>query len=343
VDGKKNGAVFYQRRTGGQFRIGQHPAAGPFTSYQFHPLLTQVAMQLDWALEPRLSSYHLIHAATKRQSPAESNTPLLALELPADATALATQLDALLTPAHVGRVPFWTHLIPLAATGLAPASLAQQVLLKSLGPQPSRTLQQKLASLLTEIDALTAVLWPELDRQLTLRQGPLAQQWEARGPGLLAALRRLADPQLLAPRATVWPIYPVSGGGGCAHVEYNSVRIEAVLADPLPQLPETLRLGWLLAQLQLDLPDLQSPLLRPRHLELGALAMIPAVLDAGEYVELTRCDEPTLALALAQWCPERSDSEQVSRVLWNWWQVFQASRPSLPAALGALDTLLAEG
>jgi len=300
-------------------------------------------MQLDWAITPRVSTYHLIQAAGMRQSltPGEAAGPELVGD-PREAAELAQQLAALLTPLLPQQQLFWSHLIPLAAGALEPAALARQLLVKTLGPQASPELERQLTAILRQIDALGRPHWPELERQLALRQGPLAQQWEARGPGLLKALARMTDPLLIAPRATVWPVIPVSAGGGAAHVAYNAVRIEAVLADPLPQLPETLRLGWLLAQLQWDLPDLHSTLLLPRQLEVGALALVPGILAAGEYVELTRCDEATLSLALTNWLPERSDSAGQARLLWDWWQVYQAQRPSLPVALGALDTLLAE-
>jgi len=52
------------------------------------------------------------------------------------------------------------------------------------------------------------------------------------------------------------------GGAGAAQLRTNSVRLEAVLTHPDPQLPETLRLGWLLSQLNQDLP-IYSDTIRP--------------------------------------------------------------------------------
>src|SRR5690606_23019649 len=90
--------------------------------------------------------------------------------------------------------------------------------------------------------------------ELELRSAPLREQWEARGGGLLATLARLTTAGLVPEMADVILVHPVLGGGGAAHWQYNSVQFEAVLANPLAELPEVLRLGWLLAQLNFDLP-----------------------------------------------------------------------------------------
>ena len=82
----------------------------------------------------------------------------------------------------------------------------------------------------------------------------LREQWEARGPGLLRAVGLRTEESLVADEAQVIVVQPALGGGGQAHLSANAVRIEAVLANPHAELPEVVRLAWLLAQLQLDLP-----------------------------------------------------------------------------------------
>ena len=139
-------------------------------------------------------------------------------------------------------------------------------------------------------------------------------QWEARGPGLAAELIRLVEPEIMAPQADVVLVQPVRGGFGSACLPYNSVVMEPLLTDSNPQLPEVLRLGWLLAQLQCDLGKFQGTLAGDRLARAVALAMVPAVLAAAEEVELGRCDEPTIKLALQTWSPvdgaERIDAVQ---------------------------------
>ncbi len=133
-------------------------------------------------------------------------------------------------------------------------------------------------------------------------------------------------------------VHPVLGGGGGAHWLNNSVRIEAVLANPIPELPEMLRLGWLLAQLHLDLPRFRGALHRDRHTEIWKLAMIPPILAAGDELELTRFGLPTLAVATAAWT-ENCDT-RTPETLFAWWDTYATASPSWPAALAALDRLL---
>ena len=135
---------------------------------------------------------------------------------------------------------------------------------------------------------------PKLLDELELRAGPLREQWEGRGPGLLAGICRLTEPGILVERADVLVVYPVAGGGGTAHREHNAVSIEAVLANPLPQLPEVARLAWLIAQLNLDLPRYTETLRGSRRV--AALATIPPTLAAAADVELVQDDRATLGL-----------------------------------------------
>ncbi len=101
--------------------------------------------------------------------------------------------------------------------------------------------------------------------------------------------------------ADVFLLQPVLGGGGRAYTLYNAVGIEAVLANPVPSLPEIARLGWLWTQLNLDLPTFQDQVGRDRLREIGPLATLPPLLAAAEEVELVRFNRETLAAALAAW------------------------------------------
>src|SRR5438874_1909545 len=81
------------------------------------------------------------------------------------------------------------------------------------------------------------------------------------------------------------------------------------------ELPEVLRLGWLLSQLNLDLPKYQGQLTSARTLQVGALALVPAVLAAAEEVELARLGEPLIAQAIAAWDTGEADAG----LLVQWW------------------------
>jgi hypothetical protein len=124
------------------------------------------------------------------------------------------------------------------------------------------------------------------------------------------------------------------------------VRIEALLANPQPRLPEVLRLAWLLAQLNLDLPRYSERICPSRREHVIALAMLPPALAAAEEVELVQLRPDLLDLALKFWrLTEAGDVQQavrpVAEALTAWWETYCAARPRFAAALAALDRLLA--
>ena len=129
-----------------------------------------------------------------------------------------------------------------------------------------------MAQAAVELIAAFETTRPRAAEELPLRIDPLRSQWEARGPGLLAAMRRLSADDLLVPAASLMLVQPVLGGGGLAHPSSNGVTFEGLLANPLPQLPEVLRLGWLLGQLNFDLPAYEELLGRTRLDVVGPLA-----------------------------------------------------------------------
>ncbi len=150
---------------------------------------------------------------------------------------------------------------------------------------------------------------------------------------------RKTDERLIVEQANVVLVYPALGGGGVAHLLYNSVRLEAVLTDPHPSLPETVRLAWLLAQLNLDLPIHSEAISSVDLPWIGSLAMIPPVLSAAEAVEWARLDPPTVAEALAAWHLADDHLEELADMLLDWWKTYRASRPRWAVALAALEQM----
>jgi hypothetical protein len=232
---------------------------------------------------------------------------------------------------------FFDHAIPLSARFDAPLEWAKVLVLKALGPRTAPELiAARLARSRIALEAAFARAHPQLLEELELRSEPLRLQWEARGAGLMKGIARLFDPDLVVEQADVILVQPALGGGGSAHPPYNSLHIEAVLTNPLAELPEVVRLGWLWAQLNLDLPKFQDALHRDRLHQIGRLAMIPAVLAAAEDVELARLDEATLAMALTAW---RASGAEPAQLL-EWWETRQATAAAWNVALGALDRML---
>ena len=146
---------------------------------------------------------------------------------------------------------------------------------------------------------------PADDPETQLRIRPLREQWEARGPGLLkyvtAQLAWIEFPE----RPTVRLIRPQKGGHGRI-VSTNEIEFEAVLANPFPNLPEVVRLGWLVSCLTFGDERRMS------------IAMIPPVLAAAQHVELATFDEATCDFALRHWFDHTPDVK-LGRDLFTWW------------------------
>jgi hypothetical protein len=261
------------------------------------------------------------------------------------------RLGEMIDGAGLDRHRLMRHALPLAASLDVTRALADVALRKALGGERAAIVLDDFAqSFLTLRSVYQGVRGNVVD-ELEVRSKPLRQLWDARGRGLMAAIARATEDDLIPQEAEVVLVDPVTGGGGGAHLLYNSVRIEAVLANPLAQLPETVRLAWLLSQLNLDVPANQGALAPARATKCSALALVPATLAAAETVELARLDAPTTALAVTHWMggtsresgSESGDSNnatQTAETLLSWWNVYQSSRPAWPVAITALDQML---
>jgi len=227
--------------------------------------------------------------------------------------------------------------------------LAERALVKMVGDsRVSSEAIERLAGRIADVESAFRAVVPSVVDQLAVRGEPLRQQWETRGPGLLSAVGRLTEETLIVGSARVVLVQPVLGGGGVAQVRNNSVRIEAVLTNPEPTLPEPLRLGWLLAQLNQDLP-IYSESIRPERIaRLAGLAMLPPVLAAAEQVDWARLDEPTLRRAIDCWhvtspsdpvATRAADDSRLAGTLLDWWTTYTESSPRWTVALAALDQM----
>ena len=154
--------------------------------------------------------------------------------------------------------------------------------------------------------------WTADDNQtLVLRLRPLREQWEARGPGLLATTRKRLSWLEYPPQLTILLVAPQQGGGRVCSAD--TVEFEAVLANPLAQLPETVRLAWLITQLAVENAWSQPV---PNAVDLAqsqrvrrAVALVPYLIAAAEHVELASYSLDTIRLALQHWLPSRTSEE----------------------------------
>lgn len=257
----------------------------------------------------------------------------------------AAKLEGVISQSGAPRGKFWRTLMGLASEYGSNRQLAEVVLAKVLGRNAAQG--PILSPLIAAMDSIEATMLrqlPRLAQELPLRGGPIREQWEARGPGLVRMVSKLTEEALIPEQASVVVVHPVSGGGCENYLEGNVVIWEGLLANAEVRLPEVVRLGWSLLQLQMDLPMFSEQLMPGRTLPLARLALVPAVLQAAAEVELVHVVPGLLAMALKHWkvLPIEADSPVVG-LLEGWWQDYLQNRPSWGNALMALDQLLGDG
>jgi hypothetical protein len=292
-------------------------------------------VKINWRTSFSASALHAAQAIALEAGVADEE--LLITLAPA-----ASQLHACLGEWLQGQVARgWRTLVGLAAGIESNQALAETWLAKWGLRQATMTSRiVRLSGAIADVEAAMRLIQPKLLEQLSLRARPIQEQWLGYGQGLTAHLRRLTDPQWLVEEAEAILVHPVLGGGGYAFADANRFSIEALLTNPLSELPEVLRVAWLASQLQADLPRYTEGLGPFRAEPIVALAMLPVVLAAAEVMELSRCEEANIQLAIEHWqiaIPQRDD---VSSLLLPWWETYLQTRPAWPIALKALDKML---
>jgi len=258
-------------------------------------------------------------------------------ELMADpAKLLASELSSLGIP----QSDFFAHAIPLAAGIENNRELVQVAVTKLVGRERALGVRDALAGRIADVEGAFRTAVPRAAEELVQRGQPLKQAWGARGPGLIARLQDFLGAEALVDRADVLLVFPLLGGDGTAYLPYNKATIEAVLADPHLDLPEAVRLGWLLAQLHFELPMFSERVPRDRLPLVAKVATLPAVLAAAEFVQWTAADTASLEQAAKAWGVAPGNESEVVNTAQDWWRVFTTSHPTLDVALAALNKML---
>jgi len=248
------------------------------------------------------------------------------------------------TAAPFDTARFWSLLIGHSATIVSNLELAQVVVRKAAVRIDNNSAASQLAGFISDIEAAYNQLFPKFQEQVPLRARPIQEHWLGFGSGLLAHLGRLTQKDLLVPEARVVLLQPILGGAGYAHIDQNLVRLEAVLTNPLVELPEVVRLAWLLSQLHLDLPVHSESIGANLLARIAPLAMLPPILAAAEVMELGRCDEAVVELAIEHWhIPVPKDRDVHSKivpVMMDWWETYLQTRPNWQTAMQAFAKML---
>jgi hypothetical protein len=291
--------------------------------------------RLRWIASSEASALHAAAALAEGRKIVDAR---LAAALAEPAARLVQALEnAGLPPAD-----FFRHAIPLACRSrtLDLGQLTVEAANRGSGRESSASDCEAVAGALGELFAAQDMAIPDLAQQLAVRTAPLAEQWEARGPGLLAQIGRSTDRSLIPAEVDVVLVYPACGGGGAASLSYNLVRIEAVLANPCAAIPEVVRLGWLIAQAKFGLPGALREFPQARWQWLAGMALAPAALEAAEYVELTRWDLPTLQATLDLWGLADKSQPKQADALFRWWRLGNEIQDDWEQCVAALDTVL---
>jgi hypothetical protein len=234
---------------------------------------------------------------------------------------------------------FWEELL---RSGLDPGDdrgrCEPALLAAGCSPLASETMASAVSRWLTEIRLAHHEAFPKLAEQLPLRGRPLREHWEERGAGLLRQVGQRTHNQLLPSRASVCLIQPVRGGDGGLDANRDTVWMEAILTNVDPALPETLRLGWLLARLGMAREN-ANRLIDAEHLpRVAAVGLVPVVLAAGQELDLVPPGPLPIAAALQTWRVE--GGEALTALLENWWEQLSTGSTPFPVAIKALDRML---
>lgn len=210
-----------------------------------------------------------------------------------------------------------------------------------------------LASQLAEVRMVYQDRYPKLAEQLVLRGRPIREQWDGYSAGLLKRISKLTHPSFLPKSIHTILLSPYRGGDGSLDASSARVWIEAVLTNPIPEIPEVLRLVWLVAQVGLIDGLSTGPedshgdpwVPRSRLPRVAAIAMMPLTLEAAAYLEMipTPADQlPSLFAKAAQSWRIPLDGPELDAV-GNWWRQFQDLQTPPPVTLKALDRMLHAG
>ncbi len=287
-------------------------------------------MNIRWLTNPAASCFYAVQTVLRQQ-------PLVEPALAEAFEPAVVHLAGVLAVDQVIREVFLTHLVPFSLRGQSKFDLARQIFTKTDGRERAEAMAPRYRGHFIDVELAYQKAAEGWQTDLTKNLETLKHQWLLHGPGLLAGIKAYTEAEILVSEAEVVAVPAVRGGGGSAYPTYNLVVIEAPATDPAPELPEVLRLAWLLAQLSLDLPryaDAFSNALRAASV--GALALIPVTLASAADVKLATCDAATITKAVAMWLGADADT---ATKLNQWWDVYRDTRPAWPTALAALERL----
>ena len=293
-------------------------------------------MELRWKASFSASCLHAVTCL-------DEGLPAADLEISALLRPAAAQLQQELHACGLAGAQILPQLTGLSSEIQDNRQLIQLAVTQVLGTNTiSEAAVNRLAGRIADLESTLRYHRPQLVNELAIRGRPLREQWETRGPGLLSNVARQTSENFVAPTGEVVLVYPLVGGQGRAHLNNNRVTLEAVLANPHDDLPETVRLGWLLTQLNFDMPMFSDPIPRFHLPIVASLACLPLVLAGAESVEWSTLSRESIARAIECWHLPTDLPADIASRLHNWWQAYAEGETPWSVAIAALDQILHE-
>ena len=181
--------------------------------------------------------------------------------------------------------------------------------------------QENLASILGNAKGDLISMRPPYSDQLHLRYGPLRARWDTCGVGLLRMIStRLWGTEQIS--ESYWPdaislvmVQPTRGGDGGIAAEAGRVWMEAVLTDVDPEIPEVLRLAWLVSSIPLQ-RSMDHGTLDASKRDVLNLALVPLILEVGREFDLIKTTDLPVEKTLGLWQPHPTHH---AAALVEWW------------------------
>lgn len=327
-------------------------------------------MKLVFKTAPELSFFQAMRVVA-------TQTRVVDPKLEATLREAAQVINERLELAEVEVSPFWETL--LGCPSQSDGDRVEQSLLAAGCPELGiDSLAPGILGRLADARLAMRETFPKLADQLPLRARPLRELWEAGGPGILREMGRLTTAKLVPTRATLQLVQPARGGDGGLLADGDAVWMEAVLTNPDPAIPETLRLAWLIARLgwrkmqqaargqqvaegergqidrgQIDRGQMERGQAGGEAVGTGgavrsagepelaaAMALIPYAIKAGGELGLVAAgDAQAEARTIELAAGLWVPSGDADAVL-KWWEQMQQQSLPLPVAIRALDKML---
>ena len=272
-----------------------------------------------------------------------------------------TQINERLLSSSIDMRGFWSRLVR-ESIGCDETRAACETALVASGCSALQV-DQTSRGIVRQLDECRIVVhdrFPRLLDQLELRSRPLRERWDTVGRGVLNQVAKQIWGQ--SPPKNWWPasvdglfVQPLRGGDGgfepgSDEGKNAAIWIEAMLTDVLPNVPEVVRVAWLVTRVAIEQHIAQKSLTskpgdstfgRPASLTSAwAFASVPLVLRSAAELDLVSHSALPISAAIRLW--RLSDAAIAGDVLTQWWEKLDRDPQPLPVALKSLSQAIEE-